>query len=151
MSPRVVVSWVVRLLTVAALGVDAGIHADLAPSQPPSKGISQIDLFWFETAVAILAAVLVLILASRLAYAFAFVVAATALGAVVLSRYVDLGAVGPLPDLYEPFWYASKVATTIAEAVAVVVAAVGFALHRADHRRPARRRARERAASPASP
>lgn len=124
--------WLIRLLTGAGLGVDAGIHLDLAPSRPPavSGGWSQVDLFYAEGAVSILAAVLVLATGARLVYAFAFLVAASALGAVLLYRYVDVGTLGPLPNMYEPFWYASKVATTVAEAVALVAAAAGTLLPR---------------------
>lgn len=135
-------AWSIRLLTAAGLGVDAGIHFYLAPTQPPAAGgrWSQVDLFYVEAAVALLAAVLVLATGARLVYAFAFLVAASALGAVLLSRYVDIGPLGPLPSLYEPFWYTSKVATTIAEAVAMVTAAVGTVLprrSRSAHRQPA--------------
>ena len=48
--------------------------------------------------------------------------AATALAAVVVYRYVDLGALGPLPDLYEPVWYPEKVVGVVAETVALVAA-----------------------------
>lgn len=131
--------WLIRVLTVAGLGVDAAIHLDLAPHQPPAASgeWSQIDLFYAEGAVAILAAALVLVTGARLVYVFAFLVAASALGAVAIYRYVDVGTLGPLPNMYEPFWYASKVATTVAEAVAVVAAAVGILLpRRGAHTRP---------------
>ena len=67
-----------------------------------------------------------------------------ALGAVVLYRYVNIGPLGPLPDMYEPFWCPAKVATMIAEAVAVAAAASGTGLPktnrspRAAHRSPGR-------------
>jgi hypothetical protein len=128
-ATRTGLGWLVRLVTAAGLGVDAGIHLKLAPTQPPagaSGQLSQIDLFYAEGAAAILAALLVVILAARWAYTIAVLVAASALGAVLLYRYVDVGALGPLPNMYEPFWYASKTATTIAEAVGLVAAALGL-------------------------
>ena len=115
-----------RLLTAAGLGVDAGIHADLAASQPPNGDINQIDLFYFEAALASLAALLVLVSAARLAYAFAFLVAASALGVVVLYRYVDVGPLGPLPDMHEPVWYTEKTISLVGEGIAAVAAAVGI-------------------------
>lgn len=132
MSPGRALPWLIRLLTAAGLFVDAGIHFALASSQPPAPPgkWSQIDLFYVEAAVSVLAAVLVLVTGARLVYAFAFLVAASALGAVLLSRYIDIGPLGPIPDLYEPFWYTSKVATTIAEAVAVLTAGAGVLLPR---------------------
>lgn len=52
---------------------------------------------------------------------------------MVLYRYVDIGTLGPLPDMYEPFWYASKAATAVAEAVAVSAAAAGTVLPTRHH------------------
>lgn len=139
MSRQRALSWLIRLITAAGLGVDAGIHFDLAANQPPGFGgqWSQTDLFYAAAAVSVLAAVLVLASGARLVYALAFLVAATALGAVVLYRYVNLGPIGPLPDMYEPFWYASKVTTALAEAVAAVAAVAGMVLPRPRPRRPA--------------
>jgi hypothetical protein len=37
-----------------------------------------------------------------------FGVAASALAAMLVSRYVDLGALGPFPDLYNPVWFPGK-------------------------------------------
>lgn len=127
MTRHAALSWLVRLMTAGGLGIDAGIHLDLASSQPPGFGgqLSQVDLFYFEAGAAILAAVLVLATGAWLAYAFAVLVAASALGAVVLYRYVNVGSIGPLPNMYEPFWYATKIATTVAEALALVTAGAG--------------------------
>jgi hypothetical protein len=116
-----------RILVVAGLAVDAYVHLRLAPTQPPagaSGGWSQVGLFYAEGAVSVVAALLVLIAGRRWTFLLAFLVAGSALAAVLLSRYVDIGALGPLPDLYEPAWYTSKVVTTIAEAVATVAAAI---------------------------
>lgn len=131
MTPRAVTAWSLRLITAAGLGVDAGIHLDIASSRPPD----QINLFYAESAAAIVAAALVLSTATRLVYVIAFLVAASALGAVMLYRYVDVGPLGPIPNMYEPFWYPPKVATAVAEAVALIAAACGIL-------RPARRRQR---------
>lgn len=122
--------WVLRLLVASGLGLDAGIHIYLAPNRPPGGTISQIDLFYIEGAVSSLALLLVLATGLRVAYAFAFLVAASALGAVVLYRYVDIGTLGPLPSMYEPFWYTGKTVTAVAEAVAVVASAIGTLLPR---------------------
>lgn len=130
-SRNTALSWLMRLVTAAGLGVDAGIHLHLAPTQPPAGpagGWSQIDLFYAEAAVSILAALLVLVTGARLAYVFAFLVAMSALGAVVLYRYVNVGTLGPLPNMYSPYWSASKIATAIAEAVAVLASAAGVLL-----------------------
>lgn len=131
---------VLRGVTVATLGVDAGVHLALASTQPPAGpggGLSQVTLFYAEAVVAIVVALLVLVTGTRLAYALAAVVAASALGAVLLYRWVDVGPLGPLPDMYEPAWYPMKVVATVAEAVALVAAAAGVVLARARVEAPA--------------
>ena len=120
--------WAVRALVAACLAVDAYIHLKLASTQPPASPgtISQGTLFYAEGGVAILAALLVVLRGTRATFGFAFLVAASALAAVLVSRYIDVGAVGPLPDLYEPAWYTTKIITTIAEAVALPAAIAGL-------------------------
>jgi hypothetical protein len=117
-----------RLLTAAALVVDAVVHARLAHRYDLNStgSLSQGELFRIEAGVAALVAVLILLVANRITWALALVVAASALGAAMLSRYVDIGQLGPVPDMYEPFWYPSKVVTTIAEAVGTVAALAGL-------------------------
>ena len=121
--------WALRLLTAACLAVDAYVHLKLASTRPPASspgGISQGALFYAQGGVAILAALLILYRGTRAAFGFAFLVAASALAAVLTYRYIDVGALGPFPDMYEPAWYATKVTTTIAEAIAMLAAVAGF-------------------------
>jgi hypothetical protein len=121
--------WALRLLTAACLAVDAYVHFKLASTRPPASspgGISQGALFYAEGGVAILAALLILYSGTRAAFGFAFLVAASALAAVLTYRYTDVGALGPLPDMYEPAWYTSKIITTVAEAIAVLAAVTGL-------------------------
>lgn len=128
--------WALRLLTAAGLGLDAWVHFDLAPLYSGVRGdISEASLFRLEGAVAIVAALLVLAVGRRIGFATTFTVAASALGAVLLYRYVDVGRLGPLPNMYEPSWFAKKELATAAEAAATFTSAVGllavlFAYHR---------------------
>ena len=56
----------------------------------------------------------------------ALAVAASALGAVLLYRYVDVGALGPLPDMYENTWQVpGKLLSAYAEAAAIGLARTG--------------------------
>ncbi|MGH3437853.1 MAG: hypothetical protein ACRDRN_15475 [Sciscionella sp.] len=131
------VRWLLRVLVVVGLGVDAYIHIMLAPSQPPAApggGLSQVTLFYAEGAAAIIAALLVLFTAWRAVYALAFLIGVTALGAVLLYRYVDVGTLGPLPNMYQPAWNLDKTITSVAEAVAIVAAAGGVLLGRRPRR-----------------
>ena len=66
----------------------------------------------------------------------AFLVAASALAAVVLYRYVDVGAIGPFPNLYEPTWQVpGKLTSAYAEGIAVLLSAVGVGLTRSRRHR----------------
>jgi hypothetical protein len=119
------VAGVLRVVVAAGLVVDGYVHADLAPAY---AGGGEQGLFLVEAGVAVAAALLVLA-SKRLTVALvAAVVAGSALAAVVVSRYVDLGPVGPLPDLYEPVWYPEKLAAAGGEAVALLAAALLLAL-----------------------
>lgn len=118
-----------RLLTAAALLVDAVVHIHLAPGYQAGspQGIGQGTLFLLESGAAVLAALAVLVRGSRAAYAFAFLVALSAFAAVVVYRYVDLPAFGPFPAMYEPVWYFEKSLSAVAEGAATVFAGLGVA------------------------
>jgi hypothetical protein len=118
----------IRVLLAAALAAGAFVHADLAASYDEiGSAVSQGTLFRVEAGAASLAAVLVLVLGRRTAYGYAFVVAASALGAILLYRYVDVGPLGPLPNMYEPVWTAEKAVAAIAAAAAVPLSVAGGA------------------------
>ena len=106
-----------RVVVAAGLAVDAYVHADLAASYADAQ-----SLFLVEAGVALGAALLVLAGGRTVTVLFAALVAAGALIAVVASRYVDVGPIGPLPDLYEPAWYPEKVVAATAEATALMAA-----------------------------
>lgn len=121
---RSVGAVICRVVGAAGLGYDAYAHLDLAANFDANRAlISQGMLFRVEAVGAVLAALLVLLIRHRATATFALLIAGSALGAVLLYRYVDLGALGPLPDMYEPSWYPEKIYSAIAEAVAVLAAA----------------------------
>jgi hypothetical protein len=116
---------VLRLVTAAGLVIDAYVHAHLADRYDEvAKSISQGDLFRIEAGLASLAALLVLVWRRPTSTAFAFLVAAGGLFALVLYRYVDVGTLGPLPNMYEPVWTGDKVLVAVSQAVAAVTSAV---------------------------
>ena len=80
----------------------------------------------------------VLVRGSRPAYAAALVVAGSAFIAVLLYRYVDIPALGPIPAMYEPLWFFEKVLSAVAEGLGAVLAGVGF-LRQRGGARPRRR------------
>ena len=46
----------------------------------------------------------------------------SALGAVLLYRYVNVPMLGPFPAMYEPVWFPDKTLSAVTEAVAALVA-----------------------------
>lgn len=119
-----IVRGAVRVLAAAALAFDAYYHADLAPQYDAiSKDISQGDLFRIEAGFSALAALLVLVWRRFPGDAFAWTVAAGGLALLLVYRYVNVGTLGPIPNMYEPIWYGEKQATVVVEAIAVVATA----------------------------
>jgi hypothetical protein len=125
-------SWVLRVATAAALGVDAVVHWQNAPAYDTvGTTITQGMLFRAEAAAAVAAGLLVLLRPRTSSWVAAMLVAASALVAVLLYRYVDLGTLGPLPDMYENTWQVpGKLLSAYAEGAAVVLAGLGLWTHR---------------------
>ncbi len=122
---------VLAAATAALLGVDAYVHLTDASlyDAATTSGFTEGTLFRVEAIVAIVVGIVLLIQPRPLVWAVAAVVAAIAAGAVLLSTYVDAGALGPLPDLYEPTWaLPGKPASALAETAAAVLALVGLAV-----------------------
>ena len=125
-----------RVLAVgaaASLGVDAYVHGTTASSYASNGGaiFNEGNLFTVEAAAAASAALLLLVSPRTVGWLVSLAVAATALAAVVVSTYVDVGAIGPIPDLYEPTWSVpGKVPATVAEGLAAAVSVAGVLLAR---------------------
>jgi len=111
-------------VAVAGLAVDAYVHFDLASGYAAvrTSTLSQADLFRAEGVAAIVAAVGLIVRPRRYTAAFAFLVAAAGTAAVLVYRYVDVGAFGPFPNMYEPIWYTKKTVSAWAEGIAAVAA-----------------------------
>ena len=130
-------SWVLRVGTAAALGVAAVVHWQNAPAYDAvTATLSQGALFRAEAVLAVAVGLLVLVRPRPSSWVAAMLVGASALAAVLLYRYVDLGALGPLPDMYENTWQVpGKLLSAYAEGAAVVLAALGLRAHRHKHSR----------------
>jgi hypothetical protein len=118
--------WTAGVITAAGLAIDAYVHFDLAPVYGEVSGtINEGVLFRIEAVLSILTAVAVLVTGRRAAYVAAVVVGASALAVMLVARYVDLGPLGPFPDLYDPVWFPEKLLAAFAEGVATVAAIAG--------------------------
>ncbi|MDQ0632750.1 hypothetical protein QFZ40_000659 [Arthrobacter pascens] len=122
--------WALRVLVAAGLVTSAVIHFQLAPGyqQAAPGGIGQGTLFRIQASVAILSALYVLARGSRPAFLVAALVALSAFAAIILYRYVQLPAIGPIPSMYEPVWFTEKVVTAVVEGIAGVLAIAGYIL-----------------------
>ncbi len=120
---------VLRLLVAVGLVVDAVVHLRLASNYQLAQpgGIGQGNMFRIEAVVALLTALYVLVRGSRAAFVVAAVVGLSALVAVVLYRYVNVPAIGPIPTMYEPIWSTQKALSAVGEALAGILALVGVA------------------------
>lgn len=117
------------VLAAAGLVVDGYVHFNLAAGfDAVGSTITQGALFRVQAVLAMLAALLILLMGRAWVYLGVFLIAASALGAVVQSVYIDIGSFGPLPNMYEPVWYPDKTYSAIGEGVAAVVAFVLLAL-----------------------
>ncbi len=124
-----------RLIAALALAYDAYSHWDLAPTYDGIAGdISQGTLFRIEAVLAAVAAVAVLLVRRKIVWFGAFLVAAGGLAALLLYRYVNVGAIGPLPNMYEPAWYTEKTWSAISMAVASVALLILLLLPRRSSR-----------------
>ena len=122
---------VLAVVTAALLGVDAFVHLHYAHSydQFKSSTMSEGTLFRIQGVVAIVVGVLLLIWPGVLTWLLSLLVAGSAVVAVTLYTYVDVGALGPLPDLYEHTWSPpGKVLSAIAELIAAILSAIGLVL-----------------------
>ncbi len=127
---RLLLLWLLRLSTASALAVDAYVHvkdAGIYQQAQLAGSFTQSQLFWAEAGVAGVTAVLVLTWHRRGSWVAAALVAGSALGAVLASRYVHVGALGPMPDMYEPTWaVAGKLPSALTEAAAGILALAGL-------------------------
>jgi hypothetical protein len=125
------VSLGLAVVAAAGLAYDAYVHLHLASGYDAvGETITQGALFRVEAVAALLAAVAVLAFDRRLVWAAAGMTGLAGVAAVLLYRYVDVGAIGPIPNMYEPAWYAEKLQSLYAEAAVVVAWAVRELLRR---------------------
>jgi glucan phosphoethanolaminetransferase (alkaline phosphatase superfamily) len=128
---RTALEWVLIGVVVVGLAVDSIVHFDLATAFPHNKTsvLSEAELFRAEATVSAILALAVLLRPRRYTAALAFLVAASAFVVVVVYRYVNVGKIGPIPNMYDPYWApAGKALSAIGEAVAALASATLVAI-----------------------
>jgi hypothetical protein len=123
------VALLLRLNAVAGLAVDVWVHTALESDYAHvGNTLSQGRLFVAEAVLAGVVAVWLLLTGSRAAWVATFLVGAGGVAAVVLYRYVDVGAIGPIPNMYEPIWFFRKTLSAYAEGAAALAAVVRLSM-----------------------
>jgi hypothetical protein len=113
---------VLRVLAAVGLIYDAKVHLHLAANYDAvGSTVTQGWLFRIEAVVAIAVAIAVLLSDRRLVWAAAGLTGVAGVATVLLYRYVDVGAIGPIPDMYEPVWFTEKLRSAYAEAAVALV------------------------------
>ena len=119
---KAAIRWALVVAAVVGLAIDAYTHLHLAGLYDPIRTptISQGTLFRIEGALAIVAAVGLVVRANRWTALLAVAVAGGGLAALLIYRYVNVGTIGPLPNMYEPIWYHDKQLSAAGELLAMV-------------------------------
>jgi hypothetical protein len=118
-----------RVLGALALGYSAYLHARIASDSTPLAADGEIrlsGLFVAQAVAAVIVSLWVLVQGSRLAWLAFAVVAIGSFAAVVLTTYVTLPGIGPLPEIHDPVWYQDKVLAAVSAGVASLVAIVAL-------------------------
>ena len=121
-----------RFVTAAGLVVNTIMHLKMTNEYDlMGDQITMGMLFRAETIGALFAAILVLLSSRWFAAMTAAVVAGSAVVALLISVYWDIGPIGPFPDVYEPIWFTQKVIALIAESASLLTALLlmAVALH----------------------
>lgn len=120
------IGWALVAVAVAGLVVDAWTHFDLAHVYAPirTSTVNEGVLFRIEASAAVVAAVWLLVQRTILSIAFTILVTAGGAFALLLYNYVDVGKIGPIPDMYDPFWSGEKKLALAGELVALAAALV---------------------------
>ncbi len=118
------IRWTLVVVAVVGLGIDAYTHIDLASLYSQSStSITQQQLFYVEAVLAILAAVALLFRVNFWTVLAALLISAGGLALLLVYRYVNVGTIGPIPNMYEPLWYDEKSVCAWFEAVAAIASA----------------------------
>ena len=122
-------SLALRVIGALALGYSAYLHARIASDSTPLAADGEIrlsGLFVAQAVAAVLVSLWVLVQGSRLAWLAFTAVAIGSFAAVVLTTYITLPGIGPLPEIHDPVWYQDKVLAAVSAGVASLVGIVAL-------------------------
>jgi hypothetical protein len=125
-----------RVLAAAALAVSAYVHLHLAHRYAYPGTINGTDLFRAQGVTAAVVAAVLVVTGHRWAWLAAAALGLASFAAVMLYRYVDVGAIGPLPNMYDATWRPSpdKLLSAVAEAAVALLWLAHLMVRRAQMR-----------------
>ena len=108
---------ILRVLASAALATSAYVHLHLAHLYSYGSTLTGTELFRAQGVVAGIVAVALLVTGNRWIWMIAALIGLGSFAAVMLYRYVDVGQIGPLPNMYDATWQPSpdKMLSAVAE------------------------------------
>ena len=123
-SMNAALRWALAGLIALGLGIDAYTHVDLAHLYVynTTGTVNEAVLFRVEAAAAVVAGLWVLLRPGLWSAALASLVAGGGAFALLLYRYVNVGKIGPIPNMYDPGWFTKKELSLAGELVALVAA-----------------------------
>ena len=123
---KAITRWAMAVLAAAGLGIDAYTHLDLAHLYAfnTTGALNEGALFRVEAALAIGAAVWLLVRPALRSAGFAALVAGGGAAVLLIYRYVDVGKIGPVPNMYDPEWFTEKKWSLAGEVLATGAALV---------------------------
>lgn len=101
------VRWGLAVLAAAGLAIDAYVHLHVAHRYMPitTGTVNQGVLFQIEGALAIAAALWLVLRPNWLSALAGFLVAAGGATALLVYGFVNVGKIGPIPNMYDPEQY----------------------------------------------
>lgn len=123
--------WALVVAAVAGLVIDAWTHFDLASTYAPirTSTLNEGELFRVEASLAVIAALWLLWRRDVFSIGFTALVAGGGAFLLLLYNWVDVGKIGPIPDMYDPYWPTEKKWALAGELIALVAALVLLGVH----------------------
>lgn len=118
---------VLRVLSAVALAISGYVHLHLAHRYGYPGTITGTQMFLAQGVTALVLAAAVLVTGNRWVWAAGAALGLASFAAVMTYRYVDLGAIGPLPNMYDATWQPSP--EKLLSAVAEITVPVCFVLY----------------------
>jgi hypothetical protein len=118
--------WALIVAAAAGLVIDAWAHLAVAHVYEPirTSTVNEAVLFRIEAALALVSAAWLVLHRHVLSIVFAALVSGGGAFVLLLYNYVDVGKIGPVPDMYDPFWRTEKKWSLAGELIALAGALV---------------------------